>query len=78
MRSFYFAEELEMYATLKDLPPIMAKLKAFRERYYEEEIKKMLGDIASDCSNEIDFEGFLRVSLSMLSLILIWIYQAKI
>ena len=67
MRSFYFAEELEMYVTLKDLPPIMAKLKAFRERYYEEEIKKMLGDTAPNCSNKIDFESFLRVSISMIS-----------
>ncbi|KAL5548515.1 hypothetical protein UlMin_003746 [Ulmus minor] len=51
--------------TFEDLPPIMAKLKAFREKYSEEEIKKMLGDTASDFSNEIDFEGFLRAYLNL-------------
>lgn len=38
------------------------KTKAFREMYKEDEIKKILGDLGTDFSNEIDFEGFLRVS----------------
>lgn len=48
--------------TVGDQPPLMAKLKAFREMYTEDEIKGFLGDQGSDFSDEIDFEGFLRVS----------------
>lgn len=46
----------------------MVKLKAFKEMYSEDEIKRILGDQGSEFSNEIDFEGFLRVSSSINSM----------
>lgn len=48
--------------TGEDLPPLMAKLKAFRE-FTEEEIRGILGELNSDLSEEIDFEAFLRVRI---------------
>ncbi|MBA0703965.1 hypothetical protein Golax_016256, partial [Gossypium laxum] len=49
--------------TLGDLPPVFSKLKAFTEMFNEDEIKTVLGESNSDMGEEIDFEGFLRVSL---------------
>lgn len=49
--------------TIGDLPPIMARLKAFSQ-FKEEEIKRILSESASDMDQEIDFEGFLKVHLS--------------
>lgn len=49
--------------TIGDLPPLLAKLKDSNEMFKEEEISSILGESGSDMSNEIDFEGFLRVSL---------------
>lgn len=43
------------------------KLKSFREMYKEEEIKKCLSDLGSDFNNEMDFEGFLKVSHDVFS-----------
>lgn len=51
--------------TVRDLPPLMVKLKPFRE-FTEEEIRGILGESGSDLSNEIDFEAFLRVSVPCL------------
>ncbi|EXB81084.1 hypothetical protein L484_014016 [Morus notabilis] len=51
--------------TVGDQPPLMAKLKAFREMYTEDEIKGILGDQGSNFSDEIDFEGFLRAYLNL-------------
>lgn len=48
--------------TGEDLPPLMAKLKAFRE-FTEEEIRGILGELNYDLSEEIDFEAFLRVRI---------------
>ena len=48
-----------------DLLPLLVKLKAFREMYTEDEITGILGDQGSDFGDEIDFEGFLRVSLRL-------------
>lgn len=48
--------------TGEDLPPLMAKLKAFRE-FTEEEIRGILGELNSDLSEEIDFEAFLMVRI---------------
>lgn len=56
--------------TGEDLPPLMAKLKAFRE-FTEEEIRGILGELNSDLSEEIDFEAFLRVSILCLLVSLI-------
>lgn len=40
----------------------MAKLKAFRDKLDEEEIRSVLGESNSDFTNEIDFESFLKVN----------------
>ncbi|KAM1116730.1 hypothetical protein TB2_007096 [Malus domestica] len=48
-----------------DLPPLMVKLKAFREMYSEEEIRGILSALDSDFSDEIDFESFLKAYLSL-------------
>ncbi|CDP13763.1 unnamed protein product [Coffea canephora] len=50
-----------------DLPPLLAKLKAFGEMYNEEEIRKVLGESNPDMRSEIDFEGFLRAYLNLQS-----------
>lgn len=48
--------------TVADLPPLMAKLKAFSTMFTEEDIKGILAELHADTSAEIDFEAFLRVS----------------
>lgn len=48
--------------TVGDLPPLMAKLKAFSSTFKEEDIKGILAESYADSSIEIDFESFLRVS----------------
>ncbi|KAJ7960852.1 putative Fimbrin [Quillaja saponaria] len=53
--------------TVGDLPHLMAKLKAFRERYTEEEIKRILSESGSILFDEIDFEVFLRAYLNFQS-----------
>lgn len=45
-----------------DLPPLMVKLKAFRDMYSEEDIRGTLSGLGSNFSDEIDFESFLKVS----------------
>uniref|UniRef100_A0A2N9GZU7 Calponin-homology (CH) domain-containing protein n=1 Tax=Fagus sylvatica TaxID=28930 RepID=A0A2N9GZU7_FAGSY len=50
--------------TFEDLPPLMVKLKAFRE-FTAEEIRGILGELSSDLSEEIDFEAFLRAYLNL-------------
>lgn len=49
--------------TIGDLPPLMAKLKGFSDMFNEEEIRNILGESGSDTNDEVDFEGFLRVSI---------------
>ncbi|KAM1811971.1 hypothetical protein ACFX12_028546 [Malus domestica] len=44
-----------------DLPPLMVKLKAFREMYSEEEIRGILSGLDFDFSDEIDLNPSLRV-----------------
>lgn len=46
-----------------NLPPIMAKLKALRGKFTEEEIRQILGVSYPNMDQEIDFEAFLRVRL---------------
>lgn len=55
--------------TVGDLPPLMVKLKPFRE-FTEEEIRGILGESGSDLSEEIDFEAFLRVCVLCLLIFL--------
>lgn len=47
--------------TIEDLPPILAKLKAFNQSFKEEDIKEILSESASDMNQEIEFEDFLKV-----------------
>lgn len=49
------------HVTVGDLPSLMANLKAFRDKYTEDEINEMLGESHSNPSDEIDFESFLKV-----------------
>lgn len=60
---FIFVKNQNGKVTVGDLPPIMVKLKAFSEMFNEEEIRNILGESGSDMNGEIDFEGFLRVSI---------------
>ncbi|KAL2483721.1 Fimbrin-5 [Forsythia ovata] len=53
--------------TVGDLPPLMAKLKAFSDKLNDEEIRRVLGESNSDFTNEIDFEGFLKTYLDLQS-----------
>lgn len=47
---------------MADLPPLMAKLKAFSTMFTEEDIKGILAESYADPGDEIDFETFLRVN----------------
>lgn len=49
--------------TLGDLPPMLCKLKAFKDILNEDDIKAIFSESSSDMSEEIDFESFLRVSV---------------
>ncbi|XP_022852567.1 fimbrin-5-like [Olea europaea var. sylvestris] len=53
--------------TVGDLPPLMAKLKAFSDKLNEEEIRRVLEESNSDFTDEIDFEGFLKMYLDLQS-----------
>ncbi|KAJ8649181.1 hypothetical protein MRB53_002204 [Persea americana] len=48
-----------------NLPPIMAKLKALRGKFTEEEIRQILGVSYPNMDQEIDFEAFLRAYLNL-------------
>lgn len=54
--------------TVGDLPPLLAKLKAFSEMLNEEEIRNALEEANPDMSSEIDFEGFLKAYLKLQTL----------
>ncbi|XP_049412604.1 fimbrin-1-like [Solanum stenotomum] len=54
--------------TIGDLPPLMAKLKAFNEMFNEEEIQNILAESGSDVNDEIDFESFLKTYLNLQAL----------
>lgn len=60
---FISAKNQNGKVTTGDLPHIMMKLKAFKERHSEEEIRGILSESDPQLSDEIDFESFLRVSL---------------
>ncbi|KAK3423889.1 hypothetical protein EUGRSUZ_F00638 [Eucalyptus grandis] len=51
--------------TVKDLPSLLVKLKAFSETFSEEEIGVILAESKSGMSKEIDFEEFLRIYVSL-------------
>ncbi|XP_052207874.1 fimbrin-5-like [Diospyros lotus] len=51
--------------TLRDLPPVMVKLKGVNEILTEPQIRTILGESSSDESKEIDFESFLRAYLNL-------------
>ncbi|XP_021757982.1 fimbrin-1-like isoform X1 [Chenopodium quinoa] len=50
--------------TIEDMPPVLAKLKAFNQSFKEEDIKEILIESASDMNQEVEFEDFLKVHLS--------------
>lgn len=47
--------------SLRDLPPVMVKLKAIAQILEEDEVKDSLSESFSDLDQEVDFETFLRV-----------------
>lgn len=51
--------------TVADLPPLMAKLKAFSTMFTEEDIKGILAESYADPGDEIDFEAFLRAYINL-------------
>lgn len=51
--------------TVRDLPPLMIKLKTFSEMFTEEEIRAIVGESGSDVEDEVDFEAFLRTYLTL-------------
>ncbi|XP_057978794.1 fimbrin-1-like isoform X2 [Malania oleifera] len=53
--------------TVRDLPPLMAKLKALREMFPEEEIGNILEEMGFHMNDEIDFEAFLKAFLNFQS-----------
>ncbi|KAK7276901.1 hypothetical protein RIF29_18049 [Crotalaria pallida] len=53
--------------TFEDLPPLMVKLKAFRDIYNEDEIRGILGESDENVTKDIDFEAFLRAYLNLQS-----------
>lgn len=50
--------------TIKELPPMMEKLKGLNDMVTEQTIAEMLAESYPDTGLEIDFESFLRVVLS--------------
>lgn len=51
--------------TLRDLPPVMSKMKPFSEMLTEDEVKVILSESSADLSEEIEFESFLRAFLNL-------------
>ncbi|KAG6596927.1 Fimbrin-1, partial [Cucurbita argyrosperma subsp. sororia] len=62
---FVSAKNQNGKVTTGDLPNIMMKLKAFKERHSEEEIREILIESDPELCNEIDFESFLRAYLNV-------------
>ncbi|WOH05793.1 hypothetical protein DCAR_0625214 [Daucus carota subsp. sativus] len=50
---------------LGDLPPVMLQLKNFSEIFRERDIKAILSESNSDMDQEVDFESFLRMYLTV-------------
>ncbi|XP_068667953.1 fimbrin-5-like [Aristolochia californica] len=53
------------HVNVGDLPTVMAKIKALRERFTEDEIREILCESYPDTTDEIDFEAFLRAYLNL-------------
>ncbi|KAF1864258.1 hypothetical protein Lal_00048823 [Lupinus albus] len=53
--------------TYGDLPPLMVKLKEFRDTYNEDEIRVIFGESDANVTNDVDFEAFLRAYLNLQS-----------
>ncbi|XP_015169174.1 fimbrin-5 [Solanum tuberosum] len=52
-------------ATLGNLPPVMCKLKALKDILSADDISRILSESATDATEEIDFESFLRLYLDL-------------
>lgn len=50
-----------MQVIVGDLPALLVKLKPFNGTFKEDEIKEILCASGFDISNEVEFEGFLKV-----------------
>uniref|UniRef100_A0A6V7QT25 Calponin-homology (CH) domain-containing protein n=1 Tax=Ananas comosus var. bracteatus TaxID=296719 RepID=A0A6V7QT25_ANACO len=64
---FLSAKRESSHVTVKDLPPLMAKLKGLNDVLTAEEIGAILGESYQDDSQEIEFESFLREYLKLQS-----------
>ncbi|XP_020083168.1 fimbrin-4-like isoform X1 [Ananas comosus] len=64
---FLSAKRESSHVTVKDLPPLMAKLKGLNDVLTAEEIGTILGESYQDDSQEIEFESFLREYLKLQS-----------
>lgn len=51
--------------TVKDLPPVFVKLRAFAETFKEDDIRAMLEELFTNMEEEVDFESFLRAYLNL-------------
>ncbi|GAB2271247.1 hypothetical protein Dimus_006089, partial [Dionaea muscipula] len=49
--------------TVEGLPGFLVKLRAFSQKFKEEDIRATLDELTSDPSNEVDFESFLKIRL---------------
>ncbi|TMW87534.1 hypothetical protein EJD97_019819 [Solanum chilense] len=63
--NFLSARNQSEKVTLGDLPPMLCKLKAFKDILNEDDIKAIFSESSSDMSEEIDFESFLRAYLNL-------------
>ncbi|GAB4846070.1 fimbrin [Ancistrocladus abbreviatus] len=61
---FVSAKKQKGKVTVGDLPELLIRLKAVGQKFKEEEISTSLNGLASDMSDEVDFEAFLKVYLN--------------
>ncbi|GAB4849713.1 fimbrin [Ancistrocladus abbreviatus] len=61
---FVSAKKQKGKVTVGDLPELLVRLKAFSQKFKEEEIRTALNELASDISDEVEFEAFLKVYLN--------------
>lgn len=59
------------HVAVKDLPPVMEKLRGIHEVLSEEEICTFLGESYPDMNQTIEFESFLRVQWIILTYLIL-------
>ncbi|XP_010913192.1 fimbrin-4 [Elaeis guineensis] len=65
LKSKFLSAKESGLVKVRDLPPVMGKLKGLNELLNEEEITAILGESYPDTGQEIDFESFLRAYLDL-------------